>query len=94
MNVFQLVPHFVFGVVLGVLVTRTGSVWPAVLFHLVYNALAIGSVILSGSLTGLESAHPLLRLVLVTACAALGLGILLALSLPGRRPEWGVERKA
>jgi sodium transport system permease protein len=41
MNVFQFVPHFVFGVVLALLVQRTGSVGPAVLFHLVWNLLLL-----------------------------------------------------
>jgi len=41
MNVFQLVPHFVQGVVLGLLVLRTGSLFPAMVFHLVNNLLAV-----------------------------------------------------
>jgi membrane protease YdiL (CAAX protease family) len=41
MNVFQFVPHFVFGVVLALLVQRTGSVGPAVLFQLVWNLLLL-----------------------------------------------------
>ena len=53
MNVFQFAPHFVFGVVLGVLVVRTGSVWPAILFHFVYNALLFGPLLLPGVFGGL-----------------------------------------
>lgn len=41
MNVFQFVPHFIFGVVLALLVLRTGSVLTAVVFHLVYNCLVM-----------------------------------------------------
>jgi sodium transport system permease protein len=39
MNVFQFVPHLLLGAVMGYLVWRTGSVFPAMLFHFVYNAL-------------------------------------------------------
>jgi len=39
MNVFQAVPHFLVGVVLALLVTRTGSVAGAIVFHLVWNVL-------------------------------------------------------
>ena len=39
MNVFQALPHFLLGVLMGFLVQRTGSLWPAVLFHFCYNAL-------------------------------------------------------
>jgi len=46
MNVFQFVPHFLLGAVLGYLVLRTGSLWPGVVFHLIYNALATGPVLL------------------------------------------------
>jgi sodium transport system permease protein len=38
MNVFQFAPHFVFGSVLALLVVRSGSVLPAIVFHLVWNA--------------------------------------------------------
>ena len=48
MNVFQFAPHFVFGIVLGVLVLRTGSVLPAILFHLVYNSLLFAPILLPG----------------------------------------------
>jgi sodium transport system permease protein len=48
MNVFQLLPYFVFGVVLGLLVLRSGSVLPAMLFHLLYNSLILAPVIVLG----------------------------------------------
>jgi sodium transport system permease protein len=41
MNVFQFAPHFLLGIVLGLLRARSGSVLPAMLFHLVYNLLII-----------------------------------------------------
>jgi sodium transport system permease protein len=41
LNVFRLVPTFVLGLVLGAIVVRSGSLFPAMLFHAVYNAAAI-----------------------------------------------------
>src|SRR5204863_6050168 len=37
MNVFQFLPAFFLGVVLGVLALRTGSVLPGMVFHLIHN---------------------------------------------------------
>lgn len=48
MNVFQFVPHFLFGIVLALLVVRSGSVWPAVLFHLVHNTVLMGRLLVPG----------------------------------------------
>ena len=39
MNVFQCVPHFALGAVLGFLTYRSGSVLPAIVLHFVYNGL-------------------------------------------------------
>ncbi len=39
MNVFQAVPHFLLGLVLGLLTQRTGSVFPAIVLHAAFNAL-------------------------------------------------------
>ncbi len=41
MNVFQFVPTFLVGVVLAYLTTRCGSILPAMLFHVLYNALLL-----------------------------------------------------
>jgi sodium transport system permease protein len=49
MNVFQFVPHFVLGLVLALLVWRTGSVGPAVLFHLVWNLVLLLPVLYPGA---------------------------------------------
>jgi sodium transport system permease protein len=46
MNVFQFLPHFVFGSVLAFVVLRTNSVLPAVLIHLVFNTLTYGPLLL------------------------------------------------
>jgi sodium transport system permease protein len=42
MNVFQFVPHFLLGAVLGFLVLRTGSLLPGIVLHLLYNTLLLG----------------------------------------------------
>jgi hypothetical protein len=39
MNVFQFVPHFLLGVVMGALVVRAGSIVPAVVFRFAYTSL-------------------------------------------------------
>jgi sodium transport system permease protein len=43
MNVFQLLPTFLLGVVLALLTVRSGSVYPAMLFHFLHNGLLVGS---------------------------------------------------
>jgi sodium transport system permease protein len=48
MNVFQFLPYFVFGLVLGLLAVRTGSVLPAMLFHLLHNFLVLAPVLVLG----------------------------------------------
>src|SRR5262249_49541134 len=48
LNVFQFVPAFLLGVVLGLLTTRSRSVLPAILFHLVYNLLVLSPVLFPG----------------------------------------------
>jgi sodium transport system permease protein len=79
MNVFQLVPHFVFGVVLGLLVVRSGSVLPAMVFHLVYNTVVIAPALLPGLFEGLglEQGGMPVRVALAVGCAVLA-GLVLA----------------
>jgi sodium transport system permease protein len=90
MNVFQFVPNFVLGAVLALLVVRSGSVLPALVFHLVYNALLLGPVILPESFRGLPyvgdglSAHPLLSLLLAAGCTVLAAAVLVVVSVLGR----------
>jgi membrane protease YdiL (CAAX protease family) len=70
-NVFQLLPAFVLGLVLGTLALRTGSVLPGILFHMLHNGLLIGLVMLEAhglsdpSLTG----NGWVRVVLVGLCS-------------------------
>jgi sodium transport system permease protein len=47
----RLAPTFLVGVVLGVVVVRSGSIFPAMLLHLVYNASGLGVDHFSGPLT-------------------------------------------
>ncbi len=47
MNVFQVLPSFVLGVVLGLLTVRSGSILPGILYHLLHNGLLIVVVLLA-----------------------------------------------
>jgi sodium transport system permease protein len=47
MNVFQALPAFILGMVLGILAVRSGSIFPAMLFHLLYNGMLIGVPLLA-----------------------------------------------
>jgi sodium transport system permease protein len=47
MNVFQALPTFILGVVLSVLTVRSGSVFPGMLFHFLYNGMLIGVPVLA-----------------------------------------------
>jgi sodium transport system permease protein len=73
-NVFQFVPSFVLGLVLGTLAVRCGSILPAMLFHLLHNGLLIGLVMLEahGLADGNVAGRGLLRLALVflSSCLA------------------------
>jgi membrane protease YdiL (CAAX protease family) len=99
MNFFQLVPHFLLGVVLGMLAVRAGSVLPAMLFHLTYNTLFIVPTLypevrkffarLAESQT--DASEPtLLRVLISASCAvAVGLGVYAVWRLGERRPDEG-----
>jgi membrane protease YdiL (CAAX protease family) len=43
LNLYQLPTTFVVGLALGTVVVLSGSIWPAVLLHLLHNALALSS---------------------------------------------------
>jgi sodium transport system permease protein len=86
MNVFQAVPHFLAGVVLALLVVRTGSVLPAMVFHLVWNVLLIWPALQPGVLKHITDAlfdRPLLGPGMVLGCLILTAPLLMALL---RRP--------
>jgi sodium transport system permease protein len=76
MNVFQVLPHFALGLVLGLLALRTGSVLPPIFFHLLWNLFLLVPVFYPGALApvlpGVESGGgPWTTLKLL--CAAGGL---------------------
>jgi membrane protease YdiL (CAAX protease family) len=80
-SLLRLGPTFTLGLVLGALVLRTGTLWPAVVAHLVNNALAL--LVADNALPGITeitTAHP--DLVLVGALAVAGGGIALAMKRP------------
>jgi sodium transport system permease protein len=79
MNVFQFVPTFILGVVLGYLTTRCGSILPAMLFHLLYNTLLLGSALSSAGREGawvLFGMSPATLRVVAAVCAPVA-GLLL-----------------
>jgi sodium transport system permease protein len=95
MNVFQFLPHFVFGVILGLIVVRSGSVLPAILFHLVYNVLVIAPAVLPGVRTFLAQLGPssdnlfeptVLRLAFSTICALIACATLVVIWRRDRKP--------
>jgi sodium transport system permease protein len=86
MNVFQFVPHFVLGVVLGLLAVRSGSVLPPILFHLVYNSLLIAPALLGQTPNGAGETSAW-RLALAAGCAlAAAGGLALLMRSSGERP--------
>jgi sodium transport system permease protein len=77
-NVFQLVPAFCLGLVLGLLAVRSGSVLPGMLFHLLHNGLLIGLVMLDAqgyTGDGVPGAA-VLRLSIVLCCSLMALILL------------------
>ncbi len=97
LNVFQFVPHFVLGVVLGALVLRTGSVLPAVAFHFAYNflvyaCLAVGPHVFPTlfSAIGYEEVsrapYALTRAAVSAACLLAAAAVLWAVAFLPRRP--------
>jgi sodium transport system permease protein len=74
LNVFQFVPAFLVGVVLGLLATRSRSILPSILFHLVYNLLFLSPVLFAGLVAAageILAAAPLLRSGVVAVCTVL-----------------------
>jgi sodium transport system permease protein len=72
MNVFQFLPTFVLGLVLGVLAVRGGSVLPGMAYHLIHNGLLIG-LTCAEQLFGVPEVlmTPLVRFFLVSLCVSL-----------------------
>jgi hypothetical protein len=91
MNVFQFAPHFILGIVLGLLTVRTASILPAVLFHFTYNCLIYLCLTIAPALYGDAFARlsydditrvpfAWTRLVLTAACLAAAAAVLAAVA--------------
>jgi sodium transport system permease protein len=89
LNVFQFLPSFVLGLVLGVLAVRSGSVLPGMVFHLLHNGLLIGLTALAG-LEGTPErlpSTPAVAFMLEALCIVLAALVLWRLVRPaGPRP--------
>jgi sodium transport system permease protein len=91
MNVFQFAPHFVLGAILALIALRTGSVAPAMVFHLVYNFCFIAPLVFPQAFAGLNAREyevglpSLLPGLLAAICALLAVGLLAAMLLLGKR---------
>ncbi len=84
MNVFQAGPHFLLGMVLALLVLRTGSVGSAIVFHLVWELLLRGPLVepeLFRVVAWLQGS-PLSEWGMVLICLVLAAPILSALGHP------------
>jgi sodium transport system permease protein len=100
MNVFQFVPHFVLGAVLGFLVVRSGSLLPGIVFHLIYNVLVFGPYCMPNVFDKLGYADasitdsPLLRVALAGAGSLVVAAVLLGITCWTRPPvaEGGAEQ--
>jgi sodium transport system permease protein len=95
LNVFQFLPTFILGVVLGLVATRSRSVLPGVLFHLLYNGMFVAPVVFPsfGEALGRALAWPpYLRPALVAVCTLLLVAYLAVtgyrLWRTGRSPWW------
>jgi sodium transport system permease protein len=96
MNFFQLVPHFVLGVLLALLAARAGSVLPAMLFHLAHNTLLMTPILFPRMGEWLErlaqsqgdaAGATLLRLLLSAGClVVVGMGVYAVWRLGEKRP--------
>jgi sodium transport system permease protein len=99
MNVFQFLPTFLLGAILALVTIRSGSIWPAVLFHLLHNGLLVASVWLPQMVHDLEiSVQSILFLRLtVTGLATVLAAVLLwrlARGTPLPALESGTRRKS
>jgi sodium transport system permease protein len=95
LNVYEFIPQFVLGVILGLIATRSRSVLPGMLFHLAHNGLLLAPKAFPGWAAGLDrllGAAPGLRVTVVVGCAVLAAGYLAVsgfrLWASGRDPWW------
>jgi membrane protease YdiL (CAAX protease family) len=95
LNVFVFIPTFILGLILGLVATRSRSTLPGMLFHMLYNAVFLGPILLPESADALGRALslvPYLRPVLLAVCTLLAV-VYLAVSgyrlwATGRSPWW------
>lgn len=66
---WRLAPTFLLGLVAGALVFRTGSIWSAIIFHFVNNALAIGLTVAYRDEALADTSAPPMWLIAVVAAA-------------------------
>jgi sodium transport system permease protein len=74
LNVFQLLPLFILGIVLGLVATRGRSVLPGMLLHLLYNGLVVAPLVFprwAATLGDAVGALPYLRPAVAGLCALL-----------------------
>jgi sodium transport system permease protein len=78
MNVFQFLPAFFLGVVLGLLTIRSKSLVPAILFHFVHDSVLLGSIHIARALEDYDYVSPVMASL---APVAIGLCLIIALAL-------------
>jgi sodium transport system permease protein len=80
MNVFQFLPAFFLGIVLGLLTVRSKSLVPAIIFHMVHNSMLIGAMYMVNAARQADRTFPeLIRLLwpgVIAVCVFLGLSLL------------------
>jgi sodium transport system permease protein len=80
MHVFQFLPAFFLGVVLGLVTVRSKSLVPAIIFHLLHNTLLISSMYLSNAAASVDRTLPgmieSLWPVVIGLCLVLGFALL------------------
>jgi sodium transport system permease protein len=81
LNVFEAIPAFGLGLVLGVLATRSGSVLPGMLFHLLHGGLLLGVGMQQGS--GLLSGP-----LVVAVCTLLAVVVVVVAAYRHLAPVW------
>jgi sodium transport system permease protein len=92
MNVFQLLPTFILGVVLGVLTVRFGSVLPAMLFHFLHNSLLVWRTMIPSQIAGLDFSSGFFHcMVLMVLALCTLLACLLFWRLAFQQPLPGLE---
>jgi sodium transport system permease protein len=91
LNVFEALPAFCLGLVLGVLATRSGSVLPGMLFHLLHGGLLIGAGVLQRS-GGEEISGFLSYPVVVATCTLLAVILVVAAAYRHLALVWASDR--